>query len=102
MSSSFHGQQTDVASMVEWHADDDVARYRDGKTFARETMLLRLARERLDMFLVPAARLAQGPVRGGRNPRGRRRPRLPWMLMELGRPWARPRLGAGVPYPVRS
>jgi len=74
----------DVDLLVGWHADEDVARYWDGKTFTRASMLERLARPKvtpyiveddgvpvgylqvhdldddgdggLDMFLVPAAR----------------------------------------------
>ena len=75
---------SDVDLLLAWHADEDVARYWDGKSFTRESMLERLARPRvtpyvvevdgapvgylqahdldddgdggLDMFLVPAAR----------------------------------------------
>lgn len=62
------GDEGDVRLLVECHANDDVRRYWDDKTFTRETMHLRLARERvtprlddegdggLDLFLVPAAR----------------------------------------------
>jgi aminoglycoside 6'-N-acetyltransferase len=47
-------EEADVGLLVEWHADDDVARYWDDKTFTRETMLVRLAREQVTPFLVEA------------------------------------------------
>ena len=68
----------DVACLVAWHADPDISRYWDDRTFTRDEMEARLARpdvdawiveeggepvgylqvhpEGLDMFLVPAAR----------------------------------------------
>jgi aminoglycoside 6'-N-acetyltransferase len=68
----------DVARLVEWHADPEVARYWDGETFTRTEMSERLARDDveawiveehaepvgylqvhaagLDMFLIPSAR----------------------------------------------
>lgn len=44
--------ERDVDLLVEWHADDDVARYWDDKRFTREAMLLRLARPRVTPFIV--------------------------------------------------
>jgi aminoglycoside 6'-N-acetyltransferase len=38
--------------LVSWHADPDVSRYWDGETFTREEMLERLARPRVDAFIV--------------------------------------------------
>jgi aminoglycoside 6'-N-acetyltransferase len=57
-----HGQLTDVRPataddvdmLVAWHADPDVSRYWDGETFTREEMLERLARPRVDAFIVEA------------------------------------------------
>jgi aminoglycoside 6'-N-acetyltransferase len=57
-----HGQLTDVRPateddadmLVAWHADPDVSRYWDGETFTRDEMLQRLARPRVDAFIVEA------------------------------------------------
>lgn len=42
----------DADMLVAWHADPEVARYWDGKTFTHETMLERLARDRVDAWIV--------------------------------------------------
>jgi aminoglycoside 6'-N-acetyltransferase len=47
-------EEADVDLLVEWHADDDVARYWDDKVFTRETMLVRLAREHVTPYIVEA------------------------------------------------
>jgi aminoglycoside 6'-N-acetyltransferase len=48
-------EERDVDLLLAWHADPDVSRFWDGKTFTRETMLVRLARKRVSPFLVEAA-----------------------------------------------
>jgi aminoglycoside 6'-N-acetyltransferase len=42
----------DVELLVDWHDDDEVARYWDEERFTRETMLERLAREDVTPFIV--------------------------------------------------
>ncbi len=42
----------DVAQLVRWHADPEVARYWDGETFTEEEMRARLARPNVDMWIV--------------------------------------------------
>jgi aminoglycoside 6'-N-acetyltransferase len=42
----------DADLLVEWHADPDVARYWDGKTYSREEMRARLARPHVDAYIV--------------------------------------------------
>jgi aminoglycoside 6'-N-acetyltransferase len=42
----------DVDLLIAWHADPEVARYWDGKTFTREQMVLRLARPNVDPYTV--------------------------------------------------
>jgi aminoglycoside 6'-N-acetyltransferase len=49
-------EEADVDLLLEWHADEDIARYWDDKTFTRATMLLRLARDRVTPFVVEAER----------------------------------------------
>jgi aminoglycoside 6'-N-acetyltransferase len=44
--------EDDADLLVAWHADDEVARYWDGKTFTRETMLARLARARVNPYVI--------------------------------------------------
>jgi aminoglycoside 6'-N-acetyltransferase len=44
----------DVDLLVRWHADPEVARYWDGKTFSREQMLARLSRPHVDAYIVEA------------------------------------------------
>ena len=45
----------DLDLLVEWHADPGVAEFWDGKTFAREEMLARLARPNVDAYVIEAA-----------------------------------------------
>src|SRR2546425_2860776 len=47
-------EESDVDLLVRWHADPDVLGFWDGKTFTRETMLVRLAREDVTPYLVLA------------------------------------------------
>lgn len=42
----------DVDLLIAWHADPEVARYWDRKTFTREQMVLRLARPNVDPYIV--------------------------------------------------
>jgi aminoglycoside 6'-N-acetyltransferase len=42
----------DADLLVRWHADPEVARYWDDRTFTREQMLDRLAREEVESFIV--------------------------------------------------
>ena len=42
----------DVALLVAWHADPDVARYWDGETFTADEMRARLGRPDVDMWIV--------------------------------------------------
>ena len=65
----------DVALLVAWHADPDVARYWDGETFTADEMRARLGRPDVDMWIVeedgePVGHLQSwwdedGPRRGG-------------------------------------
>ena len=43
-----------------WHADPDVARFWDGKTYTSEQMRERLARPRVEAFIVEASGVAVG------------------------------------------
>ena len=45
----------DAELLVAWHADPEIARYWDGRTFTREEMVSRLARRDVDSFIVEAA-----------------------------------------------
>lgn len=45
---------SDVDLLLAWHADEDVARYWDGKSFTLESMLERLARPRVTPYVVEA------------------------------------------------
>ncbi len=45
----------DADLLVAWHTDPEVSRYWDDKTFTREEMLARLARERVDAWIVEEA-----------------------------------------------
>lgn len=47
-------EEADVDLLVRWHADPDVLRFWDGKTFTHETMLARLGREDVTPYLVLA------------------------------------------------
>ena len=83
-------EEADVDLLLAWHADEEVARYWDHKTFTRATMLLRLARGRVTPFVVEAE---------GAGLRGWRKAGLvdiethgahdehvaPWVLMEFSR-----------------
>ena len=44
----------DVDLLVRWHADPDVARFWDGKTYSREQILARLARPHVHAYIVEA------------------------------------------------
>lgn len=46
--------EADVDLLLGWHADPDVSRFWDGKTFTREAMLVRLARADVTPYLVLA------------------------------------------------
>lgn len=50
----------DAELLVGWHADPDVARYWDGKTFTRDEMTSQLARPDVDMYIVEADRKPVG------------------------------------------
>jgi aminoglycoside 6'-N-acetyltransferase len=45
-------EETDVDLLIAWHADPEVSRYWDGKTFTREAMLARLARPDVTPYVV--------------------------------------------------
>jgi aminoglycoside 6'-N-acetyltransferase len=45
----------DVELLVSWHADPEVARYWDGKTYTPDEMRERLARPHVDAYVVEAA-----------------------------------------------
>jgi len=78
-----HGQLTDVREATEadadllatWHADPEVTRFWDGKTYTREDVLARLRRGDVDSFVVEAKgepvgyiqawREDDAPLRGG-------------------------------------
>ena len=78
-----HGQLTSVRPataddadlLVAWHADPEVARYWDGKTYTSAEMLARLERSEVDAFVVEAGGEPVGylqawweedePLRGG-------------------------------------
>jgi aminoglycoside 6'-N-acetyltransferase len=47
-------EATDIELLIEWHADPEVSRFWDDKTFTRETMLARLARPDVTPYLVLA------------------------------------------------
>jgi aminoglycoside 6'-N-acetyltransferase len=44
----------DVDLLVRWHADPDVARFWDGKTYSREQILARLARPHVHAYIAEA------------------------------------------------
>lgn len=46
--------EDDVALLVRWHADPEVARYWDGETFTDDEMRERLGRRDVDSFVVEA------------------------------------------------
>lgn len=46
--------EADVGLLVRWHADPDVARYWDGKTYTVDEMRARLARPEVDPYIVEA------------------------------------------------
>src|SRR5712691_4412736 len=46
--------EADVDLLLRWHANPDVIRFWDGKTFTREAMLVRLARADVTPYLVLA------------------------------------------------
>ncbi|MGH3003441.1 MAG: GNAT family N-acetyltransferase, partial [Gaiellaceae bacterium] len=46
--------EADVDRLVGWHADPEVARFWDDKTFTREQILDRLRRESVDAYIVEA------------------------------------------------
>jgi aminoglycoside 6'-N-acetyltransferase len=85
--------------LVAWHADPDVARYWDGETFTRDAMLARLARDRVDPWIVEHGGGAVGylqswwdegePRRGGLDgflvPRARGRGLMPDAAHALAR-----------------
>ena len=47
-------RSSDVEMLVRWHADPDIARYWDGKTYTREQMHARLERPHVDPYVVEA------------------------------------------------
>jgi aminoglycoside 6'-N-acetyltransferase len=49
----------DVDMLVEWHADPDVIRYWDDKTFTRDEVIARLLRANVDAFVIECG---GGPV----------------------------------------
>lgn len=66
--------EDDVELLVRWHADPDVARYWDGKTFTSQEMRDRLARPDVDAYVIEAggrpvgylqAWRGEGPSDGG-------------------------------------
>lgn len=42
----------DAALLARWHADPDVSRYWDGETFTEDEVHARLARERVDAYVI--------------------------------------------------
>lgn len=46
--------EEDVELLVRWHADPDVSRYWDGKTYTPDEMRARLARPHVDAYVVEA------------------------------------------------
>jgi aminoglycoside 6'-N-acetyltransferase len=48
-------EENDVDQLLAWHADPEVSRFWDDETFARESMLARLARPDVTPYLVLAA-----------------------------------------------
>jgi aminoglycoside 6'-N-acetyltransferase len=50
----------DADLLVEWHADPDVSRYWDDRTFTREEMLERLSRADVEAFVVEAGARSVG------------------------------------------
>jgi aminoglycoside 6'-N-acetyltransferase len=53
-------EEADIDLLLVWHADPEVMRFWDGKTFTRETMLVRLARPDVTPYLVLADGVAVG------------------------------------------
>jgi aminoglycoside 6'-N-acetyltransferase len=54
MTSVRPANERDADLLVRWHADPEVARYWDDKTFTREQMLDRLARDEVESFIIEA------------------------------------------------
>lgn len=50
----------DVDLLVDWHADEDIARYWDWKSFTRASMLDRLARPKVTPYVVEEAGVPVG------------------------------------------
>lgn len=48
--------EADVELLVAWHADPEISRYWDGETFTAAEMHERLARERVDAWIIEEAR----------------------------------------------
>jgi aminoglycoside 6'-N-acetyltransferase len=65
-----HAAAADVDLFVGWHADPDVARFWDEKTYTREQMRERLARPDVDAFVVEADGEPVGYVQAWRGDRG--------------------------------
>ena len=79
-------EEADVDLLLEWHADEDIARYWDDKTFTRATMLLRLARERVTPFVVEAEREPRKAGFVDIETHGADDEHVaPWVLMEFSR-----------------
>jgi aminoglycoside 6'-N-acetyltransferase len=57
----------DADLLVQWHADPDVSRYWDDRTFTREEMLERLARSDVEAFVVEAAGRPVGYLQAWRD-----------------------------------
>jgi aminoglycoside 6'-N-acetyltransferase len=60
----------DVALLVRWHADPEVARYWDGETFSVEEMRNRLARPDVDAYVVEAEGRPVGYLQAWRDDDG--------------------------------
>jgi aminoglycoside 6'-N-acetyltransferase len=59
--------EDDVELLVAWHADPDVARYWDGKTYTEEEMRARLARPDVDAYIVMAEERPVGYLQAWRE-----------------------------------
>ena len=59
--------EADVELLVAWHADPDVARFWDGKTYTPDQMRERLARSHVDAFIVEASGTPVGYVQAWRG-----------------------------------
>jgi aminoglycoside 6'-N-acetyltransferase len=62
--------EEDVGLLVAWHADPEVARYWDGRTFTEAEMLDRLARPDVDAYIVEAEGRPVGYVQAWREADG--------------------------------